>query len=396
MKRISNEGLGQIAASHYELSLRSIYTEVSRDAPEMIKGTCRACPNLRFLHMRNDMTALDGDVIIQTVSQYCPFIEQLSTENWILTDAGLNALASVHTLKELKVSSDGCSSMACQHVLQSNPNLALLSICVEDVDEALVRCIGRYCRNLKHSDLTQENSSPLSDDALVELFRGCPLLELFDILKPDGISNVALSALFQHCPNIVELDLYVHILLADLPPAGGPILSTLCPSLTKFKVHGNGIAVRALRDIFTCCTNLREVELYKCRQLNDEVIELMAQNCPCLISLYARECANITVIGMLYIATRCSSLKALDLYHMPADDEFLIQLSLHCIGLISLCVNRCEGEPISEAGVLAVVEACTDLVSLEVRGNIVQPIAPTLELMQQGVLYPHIKFDLRH
>ena len=50
-----------------------------------------------------------------------------------------------------------------------------------------------------------------------------------------------------------------------------------------------------------------------------------------------------------------------------------------------------HGGPVSEAGVLAVVKACTGLTFLTIQGNILRPLTRTLALMQQRQLYKHIK-----
>ena len=101
-KYISNEGLRQLAGSQCRPFLRTIEGRVDDSSLEAIQCLCKACPNIRSLVLWNDVCALDGDFISHNVAQYCPLMEQLSTERWTLTDAGLDALALVHTLENLE------------------------------------------------------------------------------------------------------------------------------------------------------------------------------------------------------------------------------------------------------------------------------------------------------
>ena len=112
--RISNEGLRHIAASNCTSALRTIQAEVKYSSLEAIKTICQACPNLRSLYLENDSSDLEGDEIIQAVVQYYPMIETMSTERWYLTDVSMDALAAIHTLKELEVCAFSalCSSQA--------------------------------------------------------------------------------------------------------------------------------------------------------------------------------------------------------------------------------------------------------------------------------------------
>ena len=174
-----------------------------------------------------------------------------------------------------------------------------------------------------------------------------------------------------------------------------PILSSPYPALTDLKVDNGDIAASALQDIFTHCTNLRDVWLTNCINITDETIKLMTKNCHSLTSLNLMGCKSITIAGVQEIATRCSTLSILTLYGAPVSDDVMIQLSLHCTGLTRLTMMQCYGGPLTEAGVLAVVQGCTGLTFLSIQGNIVMPITPLLKCVQRRHVYKHIAFDLR-
>lgn len=98
--------------------------------------------------MRLSLRGEHGDEIIQCVVHYCPFIEVVSTSGLNLTDIGVNTLATIKTLKELKLNPQCIvSSSAIQRVLQANISLVEVHLLGAYVDDALVNSIGNYCGN---------------------------------------------------------------------------------------------------------------------------------------------------------------------------------------------------------------------------------------------------------
>lgn len=399
--RISTEGLKLIASSHCGPLLRVIKADVDGNSIKAINSVCRACPNLRIISLWNSSKCLEGDEITQTIMQYCPLIESISIEVWALTDAAMNDLANIHSLKVLKLSRYArCSSQAIQAVLRSNPNLVTIGVEGKYVNDDLVCCIGSYCFNVRFLHVHKSSSNALSVTTLQSLFQGCPLLEYFKLHQSGGMTTATLRALFENCHHLAELDVF------NSSPAVAPVvvesaLFTYIPSLTKLKIYRDGLSASALRDIFTYCANLREVELNSCHQVNDALIKLLAQNCPSLDDLDLASCYSVTIVGILEIATLCPRLTRLCLVHMPVNDEFLVQLSLNCPSLTRLLIFGRSGsesgllsyEPITEAGVYALVERCTDLTCITISGNMAEPLLATLDLEKLGLSCPHIEFD---
>ena len=400
---ISVKGL-RIIASHCGPSLQTIKAEVGSDSLKAIQSICQACPNLKALNLRSCGASENGDALMLTAAQHCRSIEQVSTKRLNLTDMGMNALATVHTLREFTLYCTNCTSAAIQLVLQSNPLLTDINLESNCIDDALVNCIGRYCSNLKRLELelVYAVSPAIPNVILIDLFKGCPLLTVFKLHKPGVVvPNTALGAMFEYCHHITELDLskqcaFVSSLLgamlsqseeADLDVE--PILYTHNSSLTKLTVISNAISNNALRDMLIHCINLREVNLY-CAQFNNDIVNILTMNCARLKSLSLAECWGITTAVMLQIVTHCTSLTTLFLSNVPLNDEALIQLSLHCPCLTKLQIFDCDS--FTEAGILAVLEICTGLAFLDIRGEIAITLLPYLDLPNLERLYPHIKF----
>ena len=322
--------------------------------------------------------------------QYCPLIEVLPICR--ITDISLNALPALHNLRVLELPCNSCTSAAVQQVIESNPLITEIDLEGALVDDALLRCIGRWCGNLRYLFLYKNSSelaSPLSNGAFLDLFQGCPLLESLSLKQDGRISNAALRILFDHCRSLTELDLDICTLIED-PFNGEPFLCTLYPSLSKLRMRGDGMADSALRDILTYCTNLREVSMQGFDPVTDETVITLAQRSRSLDTLDLTRCINVTIAGLMEVATHCSRLKVLKLCFMPVNDGVLIRLSLHCPRLESLSITYYEGESITEAGWLAIAEGCTGLTFLAICCNMGEAFAPYLDLTKMRQLYPHI------
>ena len=388
LKDLSNHGLMSIA-THCGPSLRTIKAKVGSESRVPLESICQACPNLVALRLTFSGFFLNIDVIIPAIVQYCHLIEVLPTGR--ITDISLDSLAALHSLKELKLLRDNCTSAAVQRVLQSNTHITDIDLKGTLVDNALVRCIGRCCGNLICLRLLKDSSeqaTPLSDSALLGLFQGCPLLKSFRLKQGDRFSQVALRALFENCRNLTALEVDIYALIEDLS-VGEPILYTHYPTLTQLTVYGDGVTASALRDIFTYCINLREVSIQECDPVTDEPVITLAQRSRSLDTLDLSRCKNVTIAGVMEVATHCSSLNVLKLSLMPVNDGVLIRLSLHCPRLESLSIIHSD-ESITEAGLLAIAEGCTGLTFLTIRCNMGEAFAPYLDLTKLRQLYPHI------
>ena len=415
---INTEGLRLISASACCPSLRIIQARVKKHHKsiklliankalcETIQSICKACPNLTTLRLMLPSSNINIDEVILTAARYCPMIEVLPTAS--VTTLGVDALATIHTLKELRLSSPGFTSTAVQSVLISNPRLTDISLAGEYIDDSLVRCIGRHCGNLRSISLLKdspENSVVLSISVLYEFFCGCPLLEVVELSPLGENPTDTLRALFEYCHNLTDLVIYTgsQSNVSLLPIVAEPVLYTYNTSLTMLRIGALNMGPsaswdRSLRDIFTYCIHLTSIYLACCIHVTDEHITLMTQNCCKLNSLELISCDNITIVGMLYVATCCIHLETIDLTNMTVNDEFLMQLSLHFTSLTSLSI-RCHkavgvAYSITEVGIHAVLQGCTGLSFLTVHGKMVESLYSTLDLPRLGQMYTHVEFDI--
>ena len=394
-KHISNKGLRLIAASHCGPSLRIIEAKAGRNSVGSIQSICKACHSLHSLRLWNDYAELNGDTIILAAVQYCPLIEVLPTR-WHLTYVAMDALATIHSLKELHLLPSTCTSLSVQAILQSN--LTDISLNGEYMDDALVKCIGTYCGSLRSLQLFM-GKPILTSIAVQDLFRGCPLLEVVRLHQVGGISSDTLRVMFESCRHLSELDLNLGIIQSDITLehsllVGDLILHARYPSLIKLNISRSNMTARALQDIFTYCTSLREVTLINCINVNDETIAVLAQNCCKLETLCLYECKRLSTAGTLQVATEWpANLTTLELTKMPVNDEILLQLSLRCRRLTRLSIahsGKCKS--VTEAGLLILLERCTGLTFLTIRNDMWFTAGPPLDMTNLKLLYPHIQF----
>ena len=395
---ISREMFKSIAC-HCGPNLRIINAKsIDYDSRDEVKAIFKVCTNLSVL--RDSSQAYlhtPGDEVILTAVQYCPLIEVLPTHVWHLTDVAMNALATIHTLKELKLFDhyESCSSAAIQRVLHSN---LLESIDLQGslVDDALVKCMSTYCGNLKRLELTKLEYFGISTEAYVDLFRGCPLLKECKLEEPGGMSSEALSALFQFCPNLTSLNLRWYP--SETTQFGHPLVftpttTTSTPSLRKLKIYGRCISYNALRDICTYCINLQKVSLFNCVHVTDDMIKILIQYCNKLKVITIGTCDHVTLTGLSFIATYCTTLTGIRLSKLPIDDDVLILLSTYCHNLDVIALESCEGV-ITEVGILSIIHKCMLLTCMRI-SCIDLNITPMIESLINGEMYTHIDFDIR-
>ena len=296
-------------------------------------------------------------------------IEVIPTQKWTLTGAAVESLATIHTLKVLKLSMRCTYTDDClERVLQANPLLEELELEGRPHhDGVLVGAIRNHCENVKKLSLSR---LPISSTVLNNLYLETTLLRSpqLEVVKLNKciINKATLRTLLQYCYKLTDLTIGFSA-APDLPVDNEPILYDVCPGLTALD-FSYAIPDGVLRDVFTYCTALRRVSLGHCDQVSDEMLLLLTSSCRNLEALTLDSCSNVTVVGLLAALSHCPTVRELDLSHIPLNDDALVQLSLTCPTLTTLRLRSCNGW-ITETGILAVVNTCTQLRKLTLSGS---------------------------
>ena len=148
---------------------------------------------------------------------------------------GLSAVAACHGLLDLDVS--GCPGLSDVGMIvlgASCTRLRRLNVanCAGLSGRALA---ALHCPDLEALDAA---GLPLADDALDDVLAGAPRLRVLGLRGCDGLTDDALSAIADRCPNLVELDVSACG-FSELPVDIGDRLA----KLEKCNLSGNEFAV---------------------------------------------------------------------------------------------------------------------------------------------------------
>ena len=237
-----------------------------------------------------------------------------------------------------------------------------LSECA-NVTDADVRIIATCCSSrLEHLDL--KICRRVTDASVVFVATRCPNLTYLDVSGCPRVSDVGIRAIALYCTKLVHVD--VRMCFDDLSDQSLVAFSRNCPALTHFaaqnscSLEGEGVLALASR-----CTRLSHLQLFHC---GGSVAGLSAFNgTTSLTSLDLRGCSGVDDACIVGIVEKCTaSLTSLSVQMCDdVTDATALALSRHCPELVHLDVGRCG---VSDVGIDAVVRRCKKLVSLYVRG----------------------------
>ena len=396
---ICSEGL-KLIASYCGSSLRVIKAEVNSDSKEAIIALCKSCPNLTICDLQcQSEENINGDEVIQAAVRHCLLIEVLPIAKWTLTDAAVGSLATIHTLKVLKLSSSCTYAYeSLYRALHANPSLEELEIHGKShINATAESSIGRHCGNLRKVYIPhyRYTSYILDSQALWNVFHGCRLLE--EVSLHCIVTNATLRTLFQYCRCLSKLNISCsEAPIVILPVDNEPILYDVYPSLTSLGLCHTfgGTTSVVFRDIFTYFTSLRTVDLAACSLVTDDLLLTLTHTCCKLEVLYFFSCANVTVAGLLEALSHCPTIRELYVSCLPFDDEALVQVSLICPKLNKFALYSCTGF-ITEIGVLAVADTCTQLRVLTLSSQVPKiPLTPALKLLNDNSVNRRLIFSI--
>ena len=214
VKYICTADLEKIALK-YKHSLRVLIAAVDIDSANVLQRICQGCTALRIFEVTCPYMNESGDAIVKALVENCPHIEIINTGGFLLTDASMHLLATIHTIKGFTLENNyTVTSSAMQSFIQSHTQLdeLVLNNCsLLCIDTALVNCIAKHCGNLQKLTLIiweeeEFDVGPIefSYTTITDLFNGCPLLVDLTLENLD-FDNSTLWTLPQYCPHLQRL-----------------------------------------------------------------------------------------------------------------------------------------------------------------------------------------------
>ena len=192
----------------------------------------------------------------------------------------------------------------------------------------------------------------MSDAAIIAAAEHCPNLTSLNIVYCENISDLALLALGQHSHALKSIDIST---IRNITDEGIAALAAGCPLLQECRARETRFADAGLIALAKSCLDLSVVDLYHCTPFNITAISTLAEDCP-LISY-------------------------LDLSSNHVNDAYLESIAKHCCNLafLNVCITT-----VSIDGVAVLLRSCRHLRRLK---------TPFLVRRKMRREFPHIFFE---
>jgi hypothetical protein len=221
----------------------------------------------------------------------------------------------------------------------------------------------KVCRHVKVLDFSA--GPQMAAFELAPVIAVCPNLEEFAYCE-FGYRNIidekVVTALRQYCGNLNSFTLVNNRMLVDRDIE---LLVKECTKLRHLHFHSCfGVGAPAMKAVTEHCPRLQSLTLKTMEAVGEEGLTALASQCHSITSL--------NLIGMVYLTAGVHRLVSenpllteLSLAGVVISDETLTLIGSTCPGLKRLVLSRSVG--FSDAGVLALIEACAQLIYLDIR-----------------------------
>ena len=376
---------------------------------------CKGCPNIKTLSLaiRSSTNVFNlTDDSVRSIAQYCPDIEKLSLEGWEdLADNSMTALVTLTSLKELNLSRcDDLTSAGVQSLLRSiGANIEVLVLSDEDVygccdfcDDALLRCIGECCPNLRDLVVKVNIIFPVLSASFEAIIRRCPLLNTVSLGSWILSSDVIMVQIADCCPHLTALSLqwgkYTDAGVAavvskciklrclrlcefsNLRNESLTSIATHCSNLQELGLSSNcNFTDRYMSMLFKSCTQLESITLSSIPLITDRSIQALTQSCSRIKYLYISNNKRLTDRSFAYLIM-LHELESLHIVQcLTLTDHTLGSLARHCTKLKSITLHTCP--LVTKRGLISLIEhgkrlksitilTCNALLTTEVNGTL--------------------------
>ena len=347
--------------------IQSTFTDVG------IETLCMACPYLKRISLEiSDWE--DGslsDASVRSIAKYCPKIEHLSLSGWgKITDDSMVALTALKVLKGLNL--NGCyklTSAGVQGLLRVNgANLEVLTLSDDNnifcyfCNDALLRCIGSYCPNLKHLSAAVRPVTvdiDITEATLIALAQRCSLLETLTLHSK--INDAVLIKLAYNCPLLTKVGLH----FGSVTDIGIAALAGQCTRLTtlalKYQYH---LTHTSFTSIAMHCKGLQELNLSSIPTLTDQSLSLLFPSFRLLTDVTLSHLPLITDCSILMLVRCCFKLKKVELNYLPLITDRSAAAMVVVEELQDLSIRDCAS--LTEHTIRSIASYCHELTSLTI------------------------------
>ncbi|KAI3655112.1 hypothetical protein MP228_000492 [Amoeboaphelidium protococcarum] len=308
---VSTESVEELARGCTKLEVlnlsRPLMNPRTQIADEAIAAVVQANPNLKELRLRN-CERLSDDTVIKIAQSTQQNLLALDL-SWCsqLTDRAIVEGLGMHCKSLKSLALNGCKRLedgSLRSLLTNCPNIASLSLAhLPFISDQVLTAMAV---NMKHLQILSLNGcARVGDASITAIVENCNQLQCLSLFQLP-ISDVAVEAVANNCPDLVSLSISGCVLVTD----NGAIHIQKLRKLQSLYLNGAKITDISLVMIASQCRQIRALSLNDCQQLTDKTFVCLSKYCPSLQSLSMNK-TMITVVGIKALVDRCIDLKEL-------------------------------------------------------------------------------------
>ena len=128
-----------------------------------------------------------------------------------------------------------------------------------------------------------ESCHDITDAAVIAVAEHCPQLTSLNIDRCYNISDAALISLGQHCHGLKSIDISFN---KNISYVGISALAAGCPLLQEFRAKYTNITNAGVIALARGCRDMRKIDMRNCKSIGFDAISAIAKNYPSLFVFF--------------------------------------------------------------------------------------------------------------
>ena len=214
----------------YSISLQ--YLKIIADTDSItdtcIHAICALCWSLKHIEIiapEDEFCTTLSHTSLSSITYYCHELEVLILRKWVEYDGHpdkYDFLPDLSTLRMIDIDMCGYGPCVSNEALESNNRLETVKLATGTLfHDPIMRGLGEHCHLLKHVTLSSCEWYEFTDEGIVAMVQGCPLLETIEFNGWEAagseeydddeelqhivsVTNASMYAIAQYCPNLVS------------------------------------------------------------------------------------------------------------------------------------------------------------------------------------------------
>ncbi len=259
-----------------------------------------------------------------------------------------------------------CDESLWHHLIPHFTKITSLNIHkFDDINEEFMENIATRCSNLNEFNFSDPTRS-IKTDVIAIILKGNP--SITNLTLPWSIDTTESFEIIIPCLNIhlTRLNLRRSVAVTDAVLKN---ISGKCPNLLALTLgyHSNIFSEVGISTAFINWKLLREFDANGSVSFTDEMLTIIATNCPELRIIDVTGCRKITDVGVCELVSRCKFLTNIDISYISAiTGVIFLCIADHCKDLVKLDVSGGSVQ-IPDMSIKRLLQNCTDITHLALR-----------------------------